>query len=394
MADKVDVPTQIYTFRSPQIYVHTVDAFGTNMQQRVKDLYGDESKLRKFLAFFKLDYLLNKDGESQETVYTSVFRNSRSRLFRIKCKNVFIWIVLLLGAFLLYYTSESNRGCKPTGNTLCRIDRQLSKSMILGSNEWNYNYNYSLKYKDYCQKMAPYAHSLLSVREDMKGKRQYFRISDIHQFDNDTQQETIFNPDKNEWLKRLNYYIGYINNPSSNTTNEVDVVCTFESGHSDYIEWIKEKKDSISKERDYFQVSSEEKNIDFVHSFIYGVDGLWDVSKSMILNKMLSTILSGESNCSCAQDHGFFKNIIMVKDDDGSIRTMYNAKIDHKSGSMMSIKKPETSYLNYVINNKILIHSEITVEYLDVDRYSHTIQLYKDDAVCIMFCTMDDVFFS
>jgi hypothetical protein len=343
----------------------------------------------KFMRFMRAIGLNNWAAVDVEATNGETIANKKAKGFLKKVskffKNFYILFLIAIGVFCLFYFSfPMNSGCIAKGNNMCKIkdDGTNYKTVLLANNEHRYEYESSMNYKDYCDDVVDLSHSILSVWKNSNGIITYFMNTDVHE-EHETVEEP--KPDTNPLKKALSYFYDGNTPQEAAGSNMMDLVCTFDIDHDDYKGWLKDNK---KKDNQFFDLTAYEIKGKILHANIFNLGGLWDMSKSTVVNMMMMTIDSGSSNCSCAHEHGFYKNIISYKTSDGVIKTMYNPKIVSREGSI-SYKKPFGGFIGSWMKHAIMIPSSVGVSFINEYGYTEKTTMNNEYAACALICTID-----
>jgi hypothetical protein len=306
--------------------------------------------------------------------------------------------VLMIAGFC--YVFGTGKNCNPKESMMCKVDMHEAKitELYAGNMEYRYDYDKKLTYDDYCirgSEQEEFAHNIISAWE-INGTRRYFKKGDVHR-PADKQKEAPKNDDPNifigtmnEWKQSIMKAVGYNKKTKLNLNQsvELDTICVFDLFHGEYRDWI-----TKSSDRSKLVVKPAELKNGIIHTEIYGLSGTWDVSLEYIKNKMKLTIEEGGTNCVCAQENGFNKNIMALQLQSG-ITFLINPEITSRGLKSTTYTKPYGGILGLVANKKIMVPNEVEVGYVDEKGVLSNIHLEKESAVCALMCVNDQAFFT
>lgn len=332
--------------------------------------------------------------ESHEYWYSEYYKKNKKRIQKVIGYAVTGGLIFLgvLALITMYWFAP--KACVPSSKTMCKIDTQDERNFFVNSESREYAYDYirSLDYSRFCNDTEDLVHNMVSVWK-INGTLKYFINEDEHDSVNGSNAITKGIQDRVSWINGIvNDLIKLRDSYASNNhaiqgkMEEIDSICSFEMSHVEIRNWVYGLVNSKSVG---FDLSRSELRNDIIHTRLLLIDGIWDVSKISLLDKMRIMIDSGSKSCVCAQDLGIYKNIIMVKSEDGQHKVLINPSIFERSSENIKILQG-TFY--YIINQYTVIPYSVSVRYLDEYNREKINKFEKEDSACVLMCTNDSVF--
>lgn len=370
----------------------------------------DQGITSKLLSYLNLSFLMKIDTERADNTYVMhEWANKNLSKFQSYKKNMMISIISIIVIFLFYKLLFGSEICTVYGDTMCKISLPNDDIQKYNENymEYKYSYKYPYSYKTYCEYIKlEDKHSTIYIY-DINGTLTYYVFSDdnIHEYKSMMESKEI---SKEEIKKEMDYFVKIVDYVAyqyykmkyeinhiefeSDRKNKLDTLCTFDSSHNEYKEWLELNKNATV----LFDVSSYELNKQIIHTKLFLMDGLWDVSLNRIANMLKHVSIASKKSCVCSKELGVYKNIIYINSTNNEDIILVNPKAVSKSHESYKVAvKSGDSILSWgydLFVGGVLAPIWSDIQFLTIHQEDKTMRFTKSDSSCILYCINDSVF--